>query len=319
MTWFKVDDSFHCHAKLADLESGPRFAEAIALWTVAGSWCADQLQDGFVPVAQLRKLVPFNATKAASELVRVGFWDAVEGGYQFHDWHEYQPTKERVEAERAANAGRLAKWREKNRKRDASVTASVTPHVTALQTLPSETVTPSRPVPSRSLPTEESAARSAPLTLAVVTDEKPNRKPRKRTDYSEQDSAIDAFEFAWSSRHGSPLGIAKSKADRDRAASVLRWAKGVDATDPLRVIRETASRAIADSWVGNAAMPWAAFAKSPGSHYATASKPKPTTPGTKVQGWCDPVAHDHMDERAKNQTLPAWLDGVREESTYGRP
>ncbi len=151
MTWFKVDDSFHSHAKLAELEAGPCFAQAIALWTVAGSWCADQLTDGRVPAAQLRKLVPFAATKAASELVRVGLWIEAGGGYQFHGWVDYQPTKARVEADRTASAGRLAKWREKNR--SAVANADVTPLQASLPTDakrdPVETVTPTRPDPTR--------------------------------------------------------------------------------------------------------------------------------------------------------------------------
>ncbi len=115
MTWFKVDDSFASHPKVAELEDGPCFAQAVALWTLAGSWCASHLTDGAVPRAQLRKLVPFAATRAASELVRVGLWIETETGYSFHDWTKYQPCRADVLAEREKSAERVRAWRDKSR------------------------------------------------------------------------------------------------------------------------------------------------------------------------------------------------------------
>jgi hypothetical protein len=37
----------------------------------------------------------------------------VEGGYQYHDWGSYQPTRAEKEAERKAGAERQARWRER--------------------------------------------------------------------------------------------------------------------------------------------------------------------------------------------------------------
>ena len=39
MTWFKVDDKFHSHRKVAALGAD---VAALSLWVVAGSWSADQ-------------------------------------------------------------------------------------------------------------------------------------------------------------------------------------------------------------------------------------------------------------------------------------
>lgn len=114
MTWFAVDDSFHGHPKITALESGPCFAEAIALWTLAGSWCAQHLTDGFVPEAQIRKLVPFRSDKVRrtiQELIRNGLWEAAEGGFNFRDWEHYQPTKSEVEKKRVNGAARTRKSR----------------------------------------------------------------------------------------------------------------------------------------------------------------------------------------------------------------
>lgn len=153
MTWFKVDDTFNQHSRVAALESGRHFAEAIALWTLAGSWSAQQLTEGFIPTQQLRRLVPFKAAPAASELVRVGLWDEVDGGYQFHDWLDYQPTKDEVETKREKSKCRSRKYRE--RKTIKQLDASVTRDFDVTQRVASRPrhAPPSRPVPSQLQPT----------------------------------------------------------------------------------------------------------------------------------------------------------------------
>ena len=67
MTWFHVDDGFWGHPKLDGMTHG-----AIALWVVAGSWCARYLKDGVVPVDRVAKL-GFGLDHA-NELVRAGLW-----------------------------------------------------------------------------------------------------------------------------------------------------------------------------------------------------------------------------------------------------
>jgi len=106
MTWFKVDDSFHSHPKVLATEPA-----ALGLWVVAGSWCGDNLSNGFVPLHVLPRLLPDAATLAET-LVAAGLWKRARGGYQFHQWLEWQPSREKVEAERKANAERQARWRE---------------------------------------------------------------------------------------------------------------------------------------------------------------------------------------------------------------
>jgi hypothetical protein len=130
MAWFTVDDQMHGHPKLAEIDPA-RFAEAISLWTLAGSWCANHLTDGRVPTAQLRKLVPFNPAKAAAELARVGLWDKADGGYVFHDWSHYQASRSEVEQRRAAQTSRTRKSRQLAKERVTSrVTTGATDAVT---------------------------------------------------------------------------------------------------------------------------------------------------------------------------------------------
>src|SRR5690606_39065241 len=114
MVWFKVDDNLAFHHKV--IAAGN---PAIGLWVRAGSMCAQQLTDGFVPDHMILAL---GTPAQAKRLVTVGLWDRVKGGYTFHGWTERQPSKASVEAERAAAADRMRLARE--RKKGVSQTPS---------------------------------------------------------------------------------------------------------------------------------------------------------------------------------------------------
>lgn len=109
MTWFRVDDSFPQHPKVLAIPRRDRVA-AIGLWTLAGTWCAAQLTDGHLGGHMVAELAA--SQKHADLLVRVGLWETVEGGYQVHDYLDYNPSAEEVRADQArkheakARAGR---------------------------------------------------------------------------------------------------------------------------------------------------------------------------------------------------------------------
>ena len=108
MAWFKVDDGLHSSRKFLSIPKRARFA-AVGLWTVAGSWCADELTDGHVPDYMLDV---WGAPPSAHEsLVNAGLWERESGGYLFCNWHEYQPSKQDVDAERAASRERMRELR----------------------------------------------------------------------------------------------------------------------------------------------------------------------------------------------------------------
>lgn len=115
MPWFKIDDTLALHSKV--IEAGNA---AMGLWVRAGSYCAQQLTDGYV---SQRALSMLGTRSQASALVAAGLWDKVPGGWQFHDWTDYQPTRADVEKERAATKERQARWRE-SRRRNAVTNAS---------------------------------------------------------------------------------------------------------------------------------------------------------------------------------------------------
>lgn len=93
MPWFKVDDQLATHPKTVRAGNA-----AMGLWVRAGSWSAAHLTDGFVPTSALPMLGA--TTKHAAQLVGARLWDEVDGGYQFHDWHEFQPSAADTEAHR---------------------------------------------------------------------------------------------------------------------------------------------------------------------------------------------------------------------------
>lgn len=111
MPWFKVDDKLHDHHKTR--AAGPK---AMGVWVLAGSWCADNMTDGFLPESVLRR---WGTPADAKRLVDAGYWTPCEAngekGWRFHDWAEYQPlaaaTRAKRESESAGGVrGNHVRW-----------------------------------------------------------------------------------------------------------------------------------------------------------------------------------------------------------------
>lgn len=110
MGWFKVDDQLAFHQKAVIAGNA-----AMGLWVRAGSWSCAQLTDGFIAKAMANAMA--NECDADA-LVLAGLWDEVEGGYQFHDWAEFQPSAEDEREKRKARSlagkkGAAARWANK--------------------------------------------------------------------------------------------------------------------------------------------------------------------------------------------------------------
>lgn len=121
MTWVKFDDRCTEHPKIAAL-SPP----ALALWFSGNCYCNRNLTDGFIPDGVARRLIE-DAGPAIGEAVERGVWHRTRGGYQVHDYLDYQPSKEQVLAERDARTQRVARWRERKRGSNTAGNAHVTP------------------------------------------------------------------------------------------------------------------------------------------------------------------------------------------------
>lgn len=105
MVWFKVDDTLPHHAKV--LAAGN---SAMGLWVRAGAWSMQQLTDGFIPSHVAPTL---GSTTDAKRLVTSGLWLTVDDGYQFHEWDQRQPLRDKVESDRDAATERQRMAREK--------------------------------------------------------------------------------------------------------------------------------------------------------------------------------------------------------------
>lgn len=195
MVWFKVDDNLAFNSKAVMAGNS-----ALGGWVRAGSWCAQQLTDGRVPDSILSLLGM--RKRDADALVQAGLWHEVDGGYQFHAWSEYQPTKEEVEAERAANRKR------QRRHRDNAVSNGVTNGVTNTVSTPVSHGTPTRPAPTN----KESGARKrgtrlpenwlpSPLTRQAMAKEFPSvdlkMEHDKFTDYWAAKAGKDGTKLDW--------------------------------------------------------------------------------------------------------------------------
>lgn len=121
--WFKIDDKLHDHEKvhdtLLDADDPLVGLAAMGLWALAGSWSGDQLSDGIVPIHVLRRWAGRDNVEALVEtLVIAGLWErtTTEGGRDavaFHDWLDYNDSREKVEADRHASRVRQAFYRDK--------------------------------------------------------------------------------------------------------------------------------------------------------------------------------------------------------------
>ena len=106
MAWGKVDDK---------LWGSPKWLatplRARGLWCSALSYSMDQLTDGVIP----SHVVPILGGRLsdARALVDASLWEASAVGFKFHDWEDYQPSRESIMDKRDAAAARKADWRAK--------------------------------------------------------------------------------------------------------------------------------------------------------------------------------------------------------------
>ena len=166
MAWFKIDDGFHASRKLLKIPKRARFA-AVGLWTVAGSWCADQLTDGNVPDYMIAEWGAPPAGPPA--LVDAGLWERTQDGYLFYNWHEYQPSKQDVDAERAASRERMKDLRAK-RKRGKPLEQAEVGDVFG-RTVPNRSENVRNPDPTRPDPTPLEEAKASSISENAIRND----------------------------------------------------------------------------------------------------------------------------------------------------
>jgi hypothetical protein len=108
--WVRLDEEFARHPKV--LAAGPL---GMAMQVAALCYCNTYLTDGFVPRSVVPGLLHLDDLDAEmlpgigpdvgwkhvlKRVLDACLWEEVPGGYRIHDFHEYQPSKEQVLAER---------------------------------------------------------------------------------------------------------------------------------------------------------------------------------------------------------------------------
>lgn len=88
MTWVRVDTGALRHRKLYSLTT--RHPRAVVGWLGGLLLAGEQESDGFIADDQL-ELTTARRTDARL-LVDRGLWLPVDGGWQIHDWADYQPS-----------------------------------------------------------------------------------------------------------------------------------------------------------------------------------------------------------------------------------
>lgn len=120
MPWFNVDDSFWSHPKFLAVNFAAR-----GLWVSAGSWCAQNLTDGWLPDAVLPMLAMGQDVSAlVAELEAAALWLRGVGGWQFKDWTDWNKSREWHEEQRERHRKRQRAYEERRRQSDAASDAS---------------------------------------------------------------------------------------------------------------------------------------------------------------------------------------------------
>jgi hypothetical protein len=244
MTWFKVDDSFHAHPKILATEPA-----ALGLWVIAGAWSSAHLTDGVVPDHALSRLLPDSA-ELAQKLVTTGLWRRIKGGYRFHDWAHYQPSKADVEEERNAARERMRKLRQ-GRKVAAQTTNGSREHKANVR--------------------ENFGERSEEVLNPDPTRPVVTTKPSSSTATPSTDKDFDRFWEAY------PRRIGKGQARK-------AWNTAAKKTDPEIIIeaagRFTASRGNQDPKFTPHPSTWLN-----GERWGDAPEPEPAREPTPVMPW----------------------------------
>jgi len=102
--YHRNDNKLHEHEKFLAAGLMPT-----GLWTMCRSWCADNWSDGFIPNYVVKRFAGrgINISKCVARLVEVGLWEPTEGGWQMHDYDDWNTTRAERDAANAAAAERM--------------------------------------------------------------------------------------------------------------------------------------------------------------------------------------------------------------------
>lgn len=230
MSWVKLDDQARQHRKL--LAVGPT---AAWLWVCGLMYCnAQKARDGFIPTAAVQVLYPIPTwKKEVPKLVAAGLWEAIDGGFVVHDYHDYQPTAEQAAevSETKAAAGRLGGLRSGDSRRRRAQADTEAPleadakHAASVSEADAKqdaSLLP-KPVPSRPDPDQEDQDPHSPqggqVGLTGITP--PAEKAAKSAKPDRVRDLFDRFTAIRKRHKPQSRGVSLKPEERKRAESLL--------------------------------------------------------------------------------------------------
>lgn len=116
--WTRLADELMDHRKVfaageaiangGSKNSGP--IVALGFYTLALMWSNKQLADGYLPSSVIKSFSRYvdNPTSVADALVKAGLFEKTEGGYQIHDYTDYNSSAAQVRKKRREDRNRKA-------------------------------------------------------------------------------------------------------------------------------------------------------------------------------------------------------------------
>lgn len=112
LPWVRLDTAFPTNPKVLMLVEDKKW-QSIAVYVASLAYSGAHGTDGFVPENALIHL--HGSKRNAKDLVDVGLWIGVQGGYEINGWAEFQPsTEEHAARRKRARAAAEARWQRRN-------------------------------------------------------------------------------------------------------------------------------------------------------------------------------------------------------------
>lgn len=263
-------------------ESTPRWLEAIGVWAMCGSHAGSYETDGLVSMGFVRSIVgDEDADLFASELCKCGLWSTAGMEIRFHDFHEYNPSKQDLDAERKRAADRQARYikgksptsRNTNAVSDGVSDASLTRHSRSYNAGPD-------PVDKNNILSDRARVREA--------EEKKQNASRKAEH--EKESSIDSIASAFSEARKAACGVPYKRQLSDyngliEAVDIFQECAKNMGTDAATLARRSADNFCAQKWAQEHDYPIRAWLKDPARNLSNNKAVDPTAGMTPREKW----------------------------------
>lgn len=202
MAYVRLEDSALNHPKVARLS-----AHAFRLWVWGLCHAQMHLTDGYLAARLLPNRRQSRPNVAAAELCEAHLWEPVEGGYQIHDYLQYNDSKEVVEA-------RKQKARERMQERRSGADRRLDPPAPLSQSSDVVRANITR------------TTREAPLPLVSISSSERKEEREEKTPEARAARLLQELYPTWYAkyRHGARLRLGGNSLEfRDAVSLCATW------------------------------------------------------------------------------------------------